>query len=64
MSKAAQVDEATELVKLYRERYGKEPDEHAFFLTKFLKDVFLVVAFLFYSQTVQRISIRFLYFPN
>lgn len=27
--KAAQVDEATELVKLYRERYGKEPDEHA-----------------------------------
>lgn len=27
--KAAQVDEAKELVKLYRERYGKEPDEHA-----------------------------------
>ena len=26
---AAQVDEAKELVKLYRERYGKEPDEHA-----------------------------------
>ena len=27
--KAAQVDEAKELVKLYRERYEKEPDEHA-----------------------------------
>ena len=27
--KAAQVQEATELVKLYRERYGKEPDEKA-----------------------------------
>lgn len=27
--KEAQVDEATELVKLYRERYGKEPDEKA-----------------------------------
>mgnify|MGYP002282746338 FL=1 len=27
--KAAQVDEAKELVKLYRERYGKEPAEHA-----------------------------------
>ena len=27
--KAAQVDEAKELVMLYREHYGKEPDEHA-----------------------------------
>ena len=27
--KAAQVQEATELVRLYRERYGKEPDEKA-----------------------------------
>ncbi len=27
--KSAQVQEATELVKLYRERYGKEPDEKA-----------------------------------
>lgn len=27
--KAAQVQEATELVRLYRERYGKEPDEMA-----------------------------------
>lgn len=27
--KAAQVDEATECVLLYRQRYGKEPDEEA-----------------------------------
>ena len=27
--KAAQVQEASELVRLYRERYGKEPDENA-----------------------------------
>ena len=27
--KAAQVDESKELVMLYREHYGKEPDEHA-----------------------------------
>lgn len=27
--KAAQVEEASELVRLYRERYGKEPDEKA-----------------------------------
>lgn len=27
--KAAQLDEATELVRLYRERYGKEPDDKA-----------------------------------
>ena len=27
--KAAQVQEATELVRRYRERYGKEPDEKA-----------------------------------
>lgn len=27
--KAAQVQEASELVRLYRERYGKEPDEKA-----------------------------------
>ena len=27
--KAAQVEEASELVRLYRERYGKEPDEIA-----------------------------------
>lgn len=27
--KAAQVQEATELVRLYRERYGKEPNEKA-----------------------------------
>ena len=35
--KAAQVDEAKELVKLYRERYEKEPDEHA------LHEFFLVI---------------------